>query len=396
MLKNKLILILAGIALVVLIARAFVWISKAENEQPTGEAEQSQSLEANVVILSGRQAKAIKVEAVTLRAFSDQREAVGYVDFDQDQTTPVFSPWAGRISQVLVKAGDDVKKGQPLFAIDSPDLIEAESALISTSGTLQLAARTLERIRKLIEIQGTAQKELEQAISDHQTAEAGFEAARGAVRIFGKSEADIDQIISSRKTDGRLVIVSPLSGRVTARNAAPGMFAQPGEAPASAPITVADISNMWMIANVPEHLLPRIRLNAKVTVSIMAYPEQPFEGRVTNIGSAINPNTRTVVVRSEIQNPGVELLPQMLATFVIHTGEPDHSPALPLNGVVRQGDNTMVVFVTRDGLRFERRIVKTGMTQNGMQQILDGLSPGEKVATDGALFLSGALTLSAR
>ncbi|MDR0251251.1 MAG: efflux RND transporter periplasmic adaptor subunit [Burkholderiales bacterium] len=394
MLKNKRVFIMAIIGLIVLIALAIYGISKPENEQRTGEPP-NQSVEPNVVILSEPQAKTIKVETVTLQTFTDQREAVGYVDFNQDRTVSVFSPWEGRITQVLVKAGDDVKKGQPLYTLDSPDLIEAESALIFTAGALELATQTLARLKKLIEIQGTAQKELEQAAFDHQTAEADHEAARSAVRIFGKSEADIDQIISSRKTNGRLAIVSPFSGRVIARHAAHGMLVQPGsEAPA--PITVADISSMWMIANVSEHFLPRIRLDAKATISVMAHPEQSFEGRITHIGSAVDPHTRTVAVRSEIQNPGYGLLPQMLATFVIHTGEPVRSPALPQNGLVRQSDSSMIVFVTQDGLRFERRSVKTGMTQNGMHQILEGLSPEEKVATDGALFLSNAWALSAR
>jgi cobalt-zinc-cadmium efflux system membrane fusion protein len=244
----------------------------------------------------------------------------------------------------------------------------------------------------ILESELLPRKELEQAISDHQTAQANHEAARSAVRIFGKSEDGIDQIVSSRKTDGRLVIVSPFNGRVTTRNAAPGMLVRPGEVPA--PITVADISTMWMIANAPEHLLPRIKMGARTTVSVMAYPDRTFEGRITYIASAINPNTHTVEVLSEIKNPGFVLLPQMLATFVIQTGKPVQSSALPQNGVVRLGDNTMVVFVTNDGLRFERRIGKTGMAQNGLQQIMEGLSPGEKVATDGALFLSNALPIS--
>jgi cobalt-zinc-cadmium efflux system membrane fusion protein len=391
--KNTLSLIVICISLVVLIGLTINWLSG--KGQRIDEISLKQGFDPNAIVLSQLQVKTIKIETITLQAFTDQREAVGYVDFNQDQTAPVFSPWAGRIIQVLTRTGDDVKKGQPLFTIDSPDLVEAESALISTAAALNLAAKTLERLRKLIEIQGTAQKELEQAISDHQSAEANHEAARSAVRIFGKSEADIDRIISSRKTSGHLTIASPFSGRVTARNAAPGMLVQPGT-DTPAPITVADISSMWMIANVPEHFLPRIQLDAKVTVSVMAYPGQPFEGHITNIGSTVDPNTRTIAVRSEIQNPGHKLLPQMLATFVIHTGEPTHSPALPPNGVVRQGDNAMIVFVTEDGLRFERRNVKTGMTQNGMQQVLEGLLPGEKVATDGAIFLANAMTLAAR
>jgi len=393
--NNKLSLIVIGISLAVLTGLAIYWFNKPERGQRIEKIFLSQSIEPGVIVLSQLQVKTIKVETITLQAFTDQREAVGYVDFNQDQTAPVFSPWAGRIIQVLAKAGDDVKKGQPLFTIDSTDLVEAESALISTAGALELAAKALARLRKLIDIQGTAQKELEQAISDHQSAEANHEAARSAVRIFGKSEADIDRIIASRKTNGRLTIASPFSGRVTTRNAAPGMLVQPGT-DTPAPITVADMSSMWMIANVPEHFLPHIRLNAKVTVSVMAYPEQSFEGRITHIGSAVDPNTRTIAVRSEIQNPGFGLLPHMLATFVIHTGDPAHSPALPQNGLVRQSDSSMTAFVTQDGLRFERRNVKTGMMQNGMHQILEGLLPEEKVATDGALFLANALALSAR
>ena len=366
---------------------------KPHNEQQTVRSSPHNN-GAHVVVLSETQAKAVKVETVTTHEFVDQREAVGYVDFNHERITPVFSPWEGRISQVLVKVGEDVKKDQPLFIIDSPDLVEAESALISTAAALELSSRTLERLKKLVEIQGAPQKELEQAISDHQTAQASHEAAYRTVRIFGKSEKEINQIVSSRKTDGKLVIVSPFSGRVTSRNAAPGMLVQPGEAPA--PVTVANISKMWMIANAPEHLLPLIKMGAKTIVSVMAYPERTFEGRITNIGSAIDPNTRTVAVRSEILNPASELLPHMLATFVINTGKPMRSPAVPQNGVVRLGDNTMVVFVTRDGLGFEPRIVKTGMTQNGLQQILDGLSEGEKVATDGALFLSNSLPVSVR
>jgi len=389
--SNKLSFIVIGISLLILIGLSIYWISERKQHRIS----LSQPLEPGVVVLSQLQVRTVKVETITLQAFTDQREAVGYVDFNQDQTAPVFSPWAGRIIQVLVRTGDDVKKGQPLYVIDSPDLVEAESALISTAAALNLATKTLERLRKLIEIQGTAQKELEQAISEHQSAQANHEAARSAVRIFGRSDADIDRIISSRKTSGQLTIASPFSGRVTARNAAPGMLVQPG-ADTPAPITIADISSMWMIANVPEHFLPRIRLGAKVTVSVMAWPEQPFEGRITNIGSAVDPHTRTIAVRSEIQNPDHKLLPQMLTTFVIHTGEPTRSPALPPNGVVRQSDNSMIVFVTQDGLRFERRNVKTGMTQNGMQQVLEGLLPEEKVATDGALFLANALALSTR
>lgn len=394
MFKNKRKVALASVGAIVLISLVGIGVARTEGEHRPDAAAEKPNAEANAVTVTEAQAKSLKVETVALKEFVDEREAVGYIDFNQERTVQVFSPWPGRIAQVRVKAGDNVQRGETLYTIDSPDLVQAESNLISTAGILDLANKALERARKLAEIEGAAQKDLEQAVSDQQTAEGNYKAARNAVRIFGKSEADIDRIVASRKTDGQLAIASPLAGRVTARNAAPGLLVQPGSAPA--PVTVADISSMWMIANVPEYLLPRLQLGTPVSVAVAAYPGRKFEGRVANIGAAVDANTHTLAVRSEIRDPRHELLPQMLATFVMRTGEPMRSPALPQSGVVREGDGTMTVFVTRDGLRFERRVVKTGVAQNGLQQILEGVSSGEKAATDGALFLSNALALAVR
>ncbi len=211
---------------------------------------------------------------------------------------------------------------------------------------------------------------------------------------FGKSDAEIERIIASRSTASELRIASPIDGRVTARNAAPGLLVQPGNG--SAPFTVADISTMWMVANVAEDELPRVRLGQPVEASLTAYPDRQFEGRVSYIGAAVDPNTHRVTVRSEIRDPRHEMRPQMLGTFVIRTGAPVRSPAIAVSGVVREGDGTMEVFVTGDGHRFVRRPVKLGMQQNGLDQILYGVAKGEQVATDGALFLANELALQAR
>jgi len=159
--------------------------------------------------------------------------------------------WCNATSRCLfAKIGDEVKKGQTLFTIDSPDLLQAESTLIAAAGVLDLTVRNLERQRNLYKQSAAAQRDYEQAISDHQTAEAALKAARDAVRIFGKTDAEIDKTIGDRKVDSTLVVASPISGRITARNAAPGLLVQPGTAPA--PYVVSDISKMWMIANVIE------------------------------------------------------------------------------------------------------------------------------------------------
>ena len=346
------------------------------------------------VTISDQQASHVEVVPVKTYGFVEQNEAVGYIDFNQDATLQVFTPYQGRIRQVFVKAGDDVRKGQALFSVDSPDLVTAESTLISTAGLVKLTTSALERTRKMLETQTAAQKDVDQATSDQQTADANFRAARDAVRIFGKSDAEIERVLQTRKVDGELIVNSPLNGKVTARNAAPGLLTQPGNAPA--PVTVSDLSTVWMVASVSESDLPRMKMGQSVSVAVMAYPGKTFQGNVNNIGIAIDPATHRVSVRSEIKDPEHLLHPQMLATYRIRVADPVQSAAAPLNAVVRESDGTMTVYVTKDGRTFNRRAVQAGLEQEGNRQILSGLQPGEKIAADGAIFLSNMLSLQSR
>ncbi len=384
--------VLAAIALLAAVAILLGKDSTVERRARAAGASTPQPTTS--VYLTDLQLKLVKVAPAELHDFASHREAVGYIEFNQDRTVPVLSPWAGRVKRVFVKAGDDVRQGDALFSVDSPDLVQAESTLIATAGALQLTTKALERAKKMIETQANSQKDLDQATSDQQSAEASYKAARQAVRIFGKSDAQLGAIIASRKTDGELEVASPMAGRVTARNASAGLLVQPGSTPA--PVTVADLSTLWMVASVTEYDLPLLRAGQQVSVSIAAFPGRKFEARITNIAATFDPATHRIAVRSEIADPHHELRPQMLATFVIRTGEPTRSVALPQGGIVREGDGTMVAFVSSDGHRFERRSVQLGIEQEGMTQILGGLDSGELAASDGALFLSNALALQTR
>jgi membrane fusion protein, heavy metal efflux system len=254
-----------------------------------------------------------------------------------------------------------------------------------------LQKRVLARALNLLKSGGSAQKDVDQATSDQQTAEGNFKAAKDAVRIFGKAEAEVEQILGDRKLDSTLVVPSPISGRIVARNAAPGFLTQPGVAPA--PYTVADLSTMWMLANVIETDAPAYKLGQEVEVRVPAYPDKVFKGHVTALGAMIDPNTHRQLVRSEIDDPEHLLRSGMLASFVIRVGDPVRSLAVPAEGVVREGDGTMTVWSTKDSRRFTKRTVKTGLQQDGWTQILEGLSPDETVVTDGAVFLSNKLAL---
>ncbi len=347
-----------------------------------------------VVTVTDKQLQYISISPIATRTFVAQSEAVGYIDFNQDKNVQVFSPWTGRILNVLARAGEDVKRGQTLFTIDSPDLINAETTLIASAGVAKLTKVALERAHGLRETQAVAEKDYEQAVSDNQTADANYRAARDAVRIFGKSDAEMDAIIATHKINGELHITSPINGRVTTRNAAEGSLVQPGNTPA--PFTVADISSLWMVANVSEYDIPQLAPGQPVSVRVEAFPQRKFAGQLSNLGASVDPNTHRITVRAELADPSHQLRPQMLATFQIQTGKPAQSAAIPLSGIVREGDGTMTAFVTRDKHSFTRRVVQIGLQQDGYDQVLTGLAPGELVASDGALLLSNTLALRAR
>ncbi len=345
---------------------------------------------ADTVKLSDSQLSSIKVAAVADRGFLVEKDAIGNIDFNQDRSVQVFAPYQGRIIQALADLGDEVKKDQVLFTIESPDFIAAESSLISAAAALVQTSSALMRARTLYASKGIDQNDYETAVASQQSAEGALRAARHAVAIFGKTETEIDLIVASRMIETALIVRSPITGRITARNAAPGLLAQPGNPPA--PYAVADLSTMWMLANVPEADSPQFKPGQPVRVSVMAFPDCSFSGKITAIGATVDPNSRRITVRSEIKDPNHELKPQMFATFVILTGAPVRAPAVPLNGVVREGDGTMSVWVVgNDPHRFTRRSVKIGRQQDGYDEILEGLKPGETVAVNGAIFLSNIL-----
>ena len=343
------------------------------------------------VELSERQANALKIGVAGSRDFTLFKTAVGTIDFNEDLLVQVFSQYAGKILKANFNIGDDVKAGETLFTIDSTDLLQAESTLLAAAGVLELQKRTLARLTMLLKAGGSAQKDVDQSTSDQQTAEGNYKAARDAVRIFGKTDAEIDQVVDMRKVDSTLLVPSPISGKVVARSAAPGFLTQPGNTPA--PYSVADLSTMWMLANVIETDAPAYKVGQDVEVRVPAYPNAVFKGRVTTVGSMIDPNTHRQLVRSEIDDPQHLLRSGMFASFVIRVGDPAHSLAVPAEGVVREGDGTMTVWVTSDSRHFIKRTVKIGLQQDGWDQILEGLSPGETVVTDGAVFLSNKLLM---
>jgi cobalt-zinc-cadmium efflux system membrane fusion protein len=367
------------------------WRGRSANaEQPESPVSAAATSTPQATVeLSPGQLNAIKIQPVGTYRFPVEKDAVGSIDFDEDRSVQVFSPYQGKIITPLVNLGDKVVKGQPLYTIDSPDLIQAASTLIGAAATFDLTSKELERAKGLGGPNGVSEREIEQATSDQQTAEGTLTAARDALGLFGKTDAEIDQIAATHKIDSVLVVRSPVTGRVTARNAQPGLLVEPGNAPA--PYSVADLSTKWMVANVTEGDSPLFQLGQPIEATVVAYAGRVFRGRISALGAAVDPNTHRLMVRCDIADPDDALRPGMLASFVIRVQAPVEALAIPMTGVVRNGDGTMAAWVTADRHRFVQRIITIGRQQDGQYQVLGGLQRGDLAVTDGAIFLSNML-----
>jgi cobalt-zinc-cadmium efflux system membrane fusion protein len=337
--------------------------------------------------LSPTQLSSVKIEKVGTYEFPVERETVGTISFADDLSVQVYPAYQGTIMNAFVELGSQVQKDQPLYTIKSPDLIQAESTLIGAAATFDLTNKELNRVKGL---PGVAQREVEQAISDEQTADGALKAARDAVRVFGKTDAEMDQMIASRKIDPALVVHSPIAGEITAFAAPLGLMVQPGNPPA--PFTVSNVTVKWMLANVIESDIALLNVGEPVQVKVVAYPKRVFRAKVSKIYPMVDPNTHRATVRSEIEDPNGELRPGMLANFVIRVEGPTTSISIPANGVVREPDGTMTAWVTADSHHFEQRTITIGLRRDDRVQVLSGLRPGELVVTDGAVFLSNLLS----
>jgi cobalt-zinc-cadmium efflux system membrane fusion protein len=364
-------------------------VTDANTPQKSGPDSRASPSEATLE-LSPSQLNAIKIGEVGTYLFPVEKETVGSISFADDLSVQVYPSYQGKIIKSFADLGTQVYKGQPLYTIDSPDLIQAESNLIGAAATLELTSKELVRAKELYTTNvGVPQRELEQAVSDQQTAEGTLKAARDAVRVFGKSETEMDQIIASRKIDPALVVRSPISGQVTSFDGPPGLLVQPGNPPP--PYTVSNVSVKWMLGDVVESDIPFFRLGQPVQVKVTAYPDRVFRGKISKIYAAVDPDTHRATIRSEIADPRNDLRPGMLANFVVRVQNPIEATAIPANGVVREPDGTMTAWITTDRHHFMQRVIHTGLRSDGRVQILDGLHPGELAVTDGAVFLSNML-----
>jgi cobalt-zinc-cadmium efflux system membrane fusion protein len=340
----------------------------------------------------------LAVVKAELYPFQIQRAAIGQIAFNEDTTTPIRTPFSGRVTELVAKIGDKVKAGDPLFEIASPDVVQPQNdyiAAITASNKarsqLNLAQIAETRSKGLYEGKAGPLKEWQQAAAalvgaenDMRSAETALDAARHQLRIIGRTDAEIATLQDKSAINRTVRIYAPIDGTVIARKVGPGQYVR---SDASDPLyTIADLSTMWLKAFVPEMDIVHVRVGQQIEVRVTALPDRVFKARITAIGAASDVNTRRVVVRSEIPNPDGVLKSEMFASFKIATGEGESAPAVPVDAVVREAE-VAAVWVEREPMVFERRPVELGREQDGRIQIRKGLKAGERVVSRGAIFV---------
>jgi membrane fusion protein, heavy metal efflux system len=348
----------------------------------------------------------LKLAVAENMTFRPVVEAEGNIAIDDDRTTPVFSPYSGRVVKILAKTGEDVRRGQALMAVEASEIVQAQNDLISAVAALKAArsqfelAKTAEqRQHELYLAKGGAlkdwqqsQADLTQARSNLDSAEIALAAVRNRLRILGKSDAEVAQLehAPSERIDPVADVKAPIAGTVTQRQVGLGEYINSAAAGASNPVyTIGDLSVVWLIANVREADAPRIRLGEPAEVHVLAYPRRVFHARISWVGSAIDSDTHRLPVRADVENPDGALKPMMFARFDILTGPPVEKPAVTEEAIVYEGSTARLWVVGPHGTLVSRQ-VQTGMIRNGMVEITSGLAAGEKVVTQGALFIDQA------
>lgn len=288
----------------------------------------------------------------------------------------IFPPASGRILAVRVKPGDLVRRGETLATIDSVDAASARSDFAKAQIEAERAQRAADREKVLLEHGAVAEK-------DYIDAKAAADSA-AAELARAKQHLEVLDINPNAATD-RIALLSPAHGVVLTISAAPGEFSKSLDN-ADPLITLADLSAIWIVGDVYEKDISKVKPGTQVTVTLDAYPGQQWTGRIESLSGALDSATRTLKVRVALPNPGLKLKPEMFATIHVDVGK-HKAIAVPSSAVIHEGQTT-TVFVENNGAP-ERRKVTVGQAVDGKIEITSGLQTGQQIAVDGAELLAG-------
>jgi membrane fusion protein, heavy metal efflux system len=393
----------ALIVLVLVVAGgAVAWALKSHNNGKAADADTSISSQSKrprgLFYPSSTQWATLTVEPVQQKVFRSEHVTEGKIAVDEDRSTPIFSPYAGRVTKLFVKPGDIVTVGQPLFTVEAADMVQAQNDFISAATALNKARSALnlaqindKRQRLLYEGKAVPLKEVQQAQgaldaaqNDVRSAEVAVEATRNRLRILGKTDQEITDFQEKGTINPATPIYAPIAGTIVQRKVGPGQYVGSG---ASDPVfIIGDLATVWLVAFVRETDAPLVHVGQPIYFTVLAYPDRTFPATISYVAASLDPNSRRLLVRASIDNSAGLLKPEMFASVKILTGESDIEIAVPRDAIIYEGD-TARVWVVRDDKGIELRRIKVGLTNGTMVEVLGGLAPSDRVITKGSLFI---------
>jgi len=373
-----------GVSLLIALWMGFISISACEKgKKAENTVEKEGEAYSNIVTLTSEAVEkaGIKIAPVSIRTMKTELSFPGKVSVNETRLAHVGPRISGRAVEVSANLGDLIKKGQPLALIDSPELGEAQSQYLKAKTNLQVAERSYERAKMLLDGKVISTGEFQRREGEYLSARTEAKAAEDRLHLFGMTDYEVLAIGKGHALSSRVSIYAPISGTVTERHLTIGEVVEPVK-----PLfIIADLSTLWVIADIPENDISKIREGQKVSVLVSSYPDTEFTGIVTYISDSVDPQSRTVKVRAEVENPKGVLKPEMFAAVKITAGKTD-ALAIPESAVQREGERT-IVFVEKSETAFEKRDASLGPETGGFHQVISGLMEGERIVTEGAFTL---------
>lgn len=342
----------------------------------------------------------VTVQPVEQHAFRSEFRTEGKIAIDQNRSTRIFPPYAGRVTELMAAPGDEVKKGQLLFVIAAVDSVDAQKDFVvaltarnKAVSQVNLAQIVERRMANLAKDKAASQREWQEAQAnltaaenDSRSAEIALQAARNRLRLVGKTDAEIDAFEKTGALTPDAPVYAPLAGTVLQRKVGPGQYVSAGAGDGDPVFLIGDTSKVWITAYVRETDVAKVKIGERLIFKVLTQPDRSFETRIDYVAPGIDPDSRRLLVRASIDNADGLLKPEMFASVTIVTSEGTPTPAVPLEAVIYEGSNARV-WVVGDDQSVELRQVKLGQTDNGLIQVLGGLNVGEKIVTRGSLFI---------
>jgi membrane fusion protein, heavy metal efflux system len=336
----------------------------------------------NVVVVNQDLRKMITDGKAQISPFVEELRASGRIDFNELNLSRIGANVTGRVSEILAVPGQIVKQGDILAKITSTELTQSQLAYLKAKSSSELADQAANRARILFKEDVIALAELQKREAESSSAKAEFRAANDQLRVQGMNQASIDRLAKSGVIESINNVIATIPGEIVERKINKGQVVQP----ADALFTVADLSTLWAISEVPESNSYLIRKGQKASLVIPALRNQEIEGTVAHVDSIVNPQTRTVVVRMELANKDGQIKPGMLATMLIES-QPIDKLVVPVSAVIRE-DNQDHVYVRLDDELYRMVPVKLGPEGKGFKSVISGLKEGQEIVIEGAYHLN--------